>query len=255
MLTFIAKYNIHGHFINVDIHEKRQISFKSFNHPVRPFKINTGSDTIYFKELDYKRPAKKRLLKEVATFFLDNFANQSSHPFWETCRRGTKTFIKSTYKDYISESINTYKELLKNPDTTVMLGRNRSKKLTAAILAEPLNLTPLVKDNNTLYIDSIAVDKVYRGNHIGNQLMKNVINSTKNRYTDVFLVSYKESETFYKKQGFTPLNPEHKGQKKIIKSLAKERLDYPEYASFLTKTIDESKPRWFQKFKKWYYFG
>ena len=240
--------------MNVDIHEKRQISFRSFNHPVKPFKINTGNDVIYFKELDYTRQPKKHLLKKVATFFLDNFANQSSHPFWKTCRRGTPTFINSTYKDYINDSIETYKKLLKNPDTTIMLGRNKKSKLSAAIIAEPLSLTPIVKDNNTLYIDSIAVDKVYRGNQVGNQLMNNVISSTQNRYSDIFLVSYKESEPFYKKQGFIHLNPDHKGQRKIIRSLAEERLDFPTYASFLTKPIDESKPRWFDKLKKWYQF-
>ena len=239
----------------MDIREKRQISFKSLNHPVKPFKINTENDIISFKEWNYREKPQKYALKEVATFFLDNFANQSSHPFWKTCRKNTPTFNNAVYKDYIKHSIKTYKELLKNPDTTILLGRNKKKQLSAALVATPLNLTSLVNDNKTLYIDSIAVAKTYRGNHIGQQLMNNTISSTKNRYTDTFLVAYNESEPFYKKQGFTHLTPGHNGQKKIIKSLARIRPDFPEYSSFLTKPIDESKPRWFDRFKKWYYFG
>ncbi len=238
----------------MDVKRNSQIRFTSVNHPVKPFLIQTNDNVIKFKEWDYDKLPKKSALKEIAKFFLDNFANQSSHPFWKTCRKGTPTFIKSTYNNYVNFLVLNYKEQLKNPDTTLMLGRDKNGKISAAILAEPLNLTPIVKDNKTLYIDSIAVDKNYRGNHIGKRLINDVVKSINERYTDVFLVAYNESVPFYKKLGFVSLNNKYYAQRKIIDSLSEERKDYPEYASFLTKPIDNNKPRWFDKFKKWYNF-
>ena len=65
----------------MDIQNYNHTNFKSLNNPVKPFKIKTGNDVIYFKEIDYNKPVKKKLLKEISTFFLDNFANQSAHPY------------------------------------------------------------------------------------------------------------------------------------------------------------------------------
>ena len=126
----------------MDVKRNSQIRFTSVNHPVKPFLIQTNDNVIKFKEWDYDKLPKKSALKEIAKFFLDNFANQSSHPFWKTCRKGTPTFIKSTYNNYVNFLVLNYKEQLKNPDTTLMLGRDKNGKISAAILAESLNLTP-----------------------------------------------------------------------------------------------------------------
>lgn len=228
----------------MDIQNYNHTNFKSLNNPVKPFKVKTGNDVIYFKEINYNKPVKKKVLKEISTFFLDNFANQSSHPYWKFCRKHTNTFDKAIYDDYINSTIKDTKRRLKNPDTTIMLGRNKKNKLTAAIITEPLNIPNVIKDENTLYLDSVAVNKKYRGNHIGETLINKVIDSN-NKYSDMFLVSYSESVPFYKKLGFKPLTYRHSGQARIIDSMREERIDYPQYADFLTRPLDKKQPRWF----------
>ena len=232
----------------MEIKNDPKINFKSILQPVKPFTLKTNKGKIYFKEVDYTKTLKKSLLKEISTFFLDNFASTSAHPFWKKCRKKTTTFDKEIYKDYIdNDIIKTIKTRLKNPDTTLMLGKNPNKKLVAAILANPLDLTTFVKNNNTLYIDLLAVTPKYRGNNVGKQLLTNVIESTKNRYTDVFLIAYNESVPFYQKLGFKYLENRTYNQQIITNSLARERLDYPLYASFLTKPLDHSAQRWYNE--------
>lgn len=227
-------------------------NFKSLNHPIKPFTIKTMGDEIKFKEIDYTRKTyKSKFLKEIGSFFLDNFANQSSHPFWKQCRKGTADFNKNTYGDYLKTCMtDIYKQDFKNPDTTVLLGRNKHKKLTAAIITTPLNLSPITKDSETLYVDSLAVNKKYRGKHIAETLLNKVIDSSKNDFSDSFLVAYNESMPFYEKQGFKHLDEASPQQRVIIKDLAKQRIDYPQYASFVNKPLDETKTRWYDKFTK-----
>jgi len=227
--------------------KNNQMHFKSLNHPIKPFKLKAGNDIIKFKEIDYTQKPSKELLVDTFTFFLDNFANQSSHPYWKKCRKHTETFERKTYINKIISEINHFKKALKNPDTTLMIGRNKDNKISAAIFATPLNLTPIVKNNNTLYIDSIAVNKEYRGYNIGKNLLENVIKSTNDRYNDVFLVAYKESEPFYTKQGFKTLKNRGANQSNYIENLASERIDYPKYASFLNRPINKNKQRWYNK--------
>ena len=228
----------------MEIQNYNHTNFTSLNNPVKPFKIKTGNDVISFKEINYNKPVKKKLLKEISTFFLDNFANQSAHPYWKFCRKHTSTFDKSIYNDYINCTIKDVKRRLENPDITILLGRNKKKQLTAAIITEPINIPNVIKDENTLYLDSVAVNKKYRGNHIGETLINKVIDSN-NKYSDMFLVSYSESVPFYKKLGFKPLTPIHSGQARIISSMKEDRIDYPQYADFLTKPLDKKQPRWF----------
>lgn len=209
----------------------RRVKFTSLNNPVKAFKIKTQNDVITFKEVNYKKPPKDKLLGKVAEFFIENFANQSSNPDWRFCKKGTKDFsyeIFNYFKDNIL--VNNYKKLLKNPDTTLIIGRNKKNRMSAVLLAEPLNLTSKIKDNNTLYIDSIAIQPELRGKHIGQTLINEVEQATQDRFKKSFLVAYKESVPFYKKQGYKHvINP------RFILNLRKERDDYPRYVAFMEK--------------------
>ena len=77
--------------------------------------------------------------------------------------------------------------------------------------------------------------------------MNKVINSSKYRFEDSFLVAYNESVPFYKRMGFkitagTPQNS------KTIKEVASERIDYPEYAQFMEKSLsDNPAQEWYKR--------
>ena len=224
------------------------VSFKSALRPVQPFIVKTNKGNIYFKEINYNKPLKKKLLHEISVFFLDNFASTSSHPFWKKCKKNAPAFDKEIYNAYIKENlIDTIVSKLKTPDTTLMIGRNTKKNISAAIFTNPLNLTSFVKENNTLYIDLLAVHPKYRGNNIGRQLLTRIIDSSQNRFTDAFLVAYNESVPFYEKLGFKNLENKTYNQQIITDSLARERKDYPVYASFMTKPINKETSRWYNR--------
>lgn len=98
------------------------------------------------------------------------------------------------------------------------------------------------------YIEDIAVNPEYRKNGIGKILIDKTINSVKNSFTDVFLTGEVLAENFYKKLGFCHLDSNNPAQKTVIDNLAKIRTDYPNYVMFLTKPIQQNKPRWFDVF-------
>lgn len=217
----------------MDIKVRGSLGFTSLNNPVKPFTVKTKNDIITFKEIDYNKKVSNSFLQNMASFFLDNFANQSAHPFWKFCRKDTPTFNNKIYNSFLKDNmVPEYKKIIKNPDTTVLLGKNSKDELCAGIVSTPLNITDKIKNDKTLYIDSLAVDKEYRNNHVAQKLVDSVIDSSKGRYDDTFLVAYNESVPFYKKQGFSDIKNEE-----FITNLAEDRLDYPEYASFLSKKL------------------
>lgn len=156
------------------------------------------------------------------------------------CRK--PTLDKNVYDAYIKLDVLNYKKSLHNKNTTILLAKDSSKNIAAALYARPLSETPVIRDYKTLYVDSIAVAPKYRGNNVGAQILEKLLNASKDRFTDVFLVSYRESQPFYEKLGFHPLNWRDPSQQFVISEMAKERLDYPQYSEFMTKSLNQTEP-------------
>ncbi len=220
----------------MQVNRCENLTFKSVNHPIKPFVLETKSGRLYFEEFGYKNILNNRKLKEIGSFFLDNFAYTSAHPFWKKCQRLAPTFDKEVFDGYVKGLTDEYSETFKLPDTTVLLGQNDKNELCAALYVQPLNLSQEIKNNNTLYIDSLAVNKKYRRNNVSKDLLNKVIESTKGRYEDSVLVAYNESVPFYLKQGYKIMEPE-KLSENFIRSLKELRVDYPEYCVLMTKTL------------------
>ncbi len=53
------------------------------------------------------------------------------------------------------------------------------------------------------------------------------------------------AEGFYKKLGFSHLNPNDKTQNTVINFIAEDVSDYPKYLSFMTKPLQLNKQRWY----------
>lgn len=230
----------------MNISTNNNFTFKSFNQPVKPFSIKTKNDEIKFKEIDYTQPQSDEFLDNISEFFLDNFATQTANPEWQGVRKNTIGFNQNVY-DVVKEEIffKPLQKVLNDPDTTLMVGYNKNNKLVAGIQTQNLNLRPDIEDDKTLYVDSLAVDKQYRGNHIGQTLLNNVIESTENKYSDVFLVGYNESVPFYKKQNFTEVS-----DPKVTENLSDCVSEYPDYMTFLEKPIDKTQSRWTERVSK-----
>ncbi|MDE6138436.1 MAG: GNAT family N-acetyltransferase, partial [Candidatus Gastranaerophilales bacterium] len=85
-----------------------------------------------------------------------------------------------------------------------------------------------------------AVAPEYRGFNVGYELLNRLIEKSRKRFTDVFLVSYKETQPFYEKLGFRPMSLyKNDSERFVIEEMAKERIDYPQFAEFMTKFIHD----------------
>lgn len=224
-------------------------SFSSILCPVKPFKIKTSNGTLYCSEINYTKKHKEGFYKNLGEFYLDLFANTSSHPFWVKCRK--PTLDKAVYDDYVRSSVKEYKKFFKNSDTTVILVKDKDKNLVGAIHSRVLDLGKHLKDKHTLYIDGLAVSPEYRGQNIGKILLTKILNASKQRFSDVFLVAYKESSPFYEKLKFRKMNENDPAQKFAIEQLSDIRIDYPKYADFMQKKINKRLPdRWYDRIQK-----
>ena len=224
------------------------ITFTSLRCPVKPFTIRTPKGVLYCSEIDYTKSYPDKFYKNIGKFFLDIFANTSAHPFWKKCRKSS--LDKQVYDDYISSSIESYKKYFSHPDTTVLLLKDKSKRLVGGLYTRSLDINKALKDDDTLYIDSLAVKTSYRGKNIGKKLLKSVLKSSKDKFSDAFLVAYKESTPFYEKLGFHKMNKNNPACNFAISELAKERIDYPEYVDFMEIKLDKKLPQeWFVRIK------
>ena len=224
------------------------ISFSSLRCPVKPFTIETSKGTLYCSEMDYTKTYKTSFYKKLGQFFLDIFANTSAHPFWKKCRK--PTLEKDVYDDYIKSTVSDYIKYFSDPDTTVILAKDKRNRLVGAIHTRKLNLEHKIKDEDTLYIDGLAVNPKYRGQNVGKTLLEKVLEASKERFSQVFLVAYTESAKFYEKLGFERMNPKDKAQRYAIKRLSNIRIDYPQYADYLQKDLGKKLPEnWYERIR------
>lgn len=224
------------------------ISFSSLRCPVKPFTIQTSKGTLYCSEMDYTKIYKTSFYKKLGQFFLDIFANTSSHPFWKKCRK--PTLDKKVYDDYINSSVSDYIKFFSDPDTTVIFAKDKRNRLIGAIHTRKLNLNKVLRDEDTLYVDGLAVNSKYRGQNIGKTLLEKVLDASKERFSQVFLVAYKESAKFYEKLGFERMNPKDSSQRYAIKKLSAVRIDYPQYADYMQKDLGKKPAQnWYERIK------
>lgn len=228
--------------------DKNYIHFSSLRCPIKPFRIKTSKGYLYCTEIDYKKNYPDKFYKKIGKFFLDNFANTSSHPFWKKCRK--PNLNKEIYNDYVNSSIESYKQYFRNPDSTVLLVKNSKQQLVGTLYSRPLELSKTLTDKDTLYIDSLAIKQKYRGNDVGKKVLNKILNASKDRFGEVFLVAYKESARFYEKLRFIKMSKNDPSQTFAISELAKERIDYPDYVDFMQMNLKKQLPdRWYNRIK------
>lgn len=224
------------------------ISFSSLRCPVKPFKIKTQKGCLYCSEIDYKKNYDDDFYKNIGEFYLDIFANTSSHPFWEKCRK--PNIDKRTYRNYVESEIEGYKKRFKDDDTTVLFVKDKKGKIVGGIYARVLDINNVLKDDKTLYIDSLAITPEYQKQNIGKVLLGKILKASKDRFSEVFLVAYKEAEKFYKKFKFAKMNKDDPNQVFAISELARERIDYPDYAVFMQRDLGKkSSDKWYDRIK------
>lgn len=221
----------------------KPVQFTSRLCPIKPSVVKTKWGKLTLEEVKPLEIRQKCFFENLATFFGKNFTS----PDWQLFKESTKNPEYKMVKDNFVQNL---KALFKNDDgnLTLLVARDKHKKIQGACLSYGYDLVPNSK-NYTLYIDSICVNKPYRGYSLGKKMLQKTLNafSKNSNFSDVFLTGEKNALGFYKKMGFSTFNLSDSNQQKVSKFIALDRFDYPKYVDFLTKPLNPNKERWYNR--------
>ena len=233
--------------MKIQNYNNNQLYFTSRLNPVNPFQIDTKLGRLNFSEIKSKDLPKGNLLDEIADFFCTNFASFTNDPYWLAYRsKKNKDYIRNGYVSYLKPKIK-----YDDGNLTMLTGRDENGKLRAACLSYGFDEVPHA-NYTTCYIDSLAVDKKFRGFGLGKTMLEKTIDINKNTFTDVFLKGEKKAAGFYEKMGFEKMSPQNPSQRLVVDVIA-ARGDgdgYPDYVHFFTKHIQPDKPLWYEVINK-----
>ena len=221
------------------------VSFTSKVNPVKPYKISTSMGDISIAEVNLGEELTPKLIKKINRFFCDNFSKDTKDEHYMKYRTGTlleRKLSEAEFEKHYSDIFNN-SELRDN--TTLLLAKDSKNKIQGACLSSPYYEVPQ-SNKNTLWIDSLAVNDMYRKEHIASELLNTTLNVNKNSFTDAFLTGTIFAKGFYKRLGFKPLDRRNKAQKTVYDYLKSKRYDIPKYVIPFTKPLQKDKPRWYE---------
>lgn len=221
--------------MKVSVKNYSTINFKSRNNPVTPFVINTQKGNLFVKEFREADAKSQKQSEKLAKFFVDGFISNTKDPWFLSLKDQNN---KNKYKDAIKHFGEYYSSMFKKDDgnLTILVARDYKNKLCGAVVTNTLNEAGVV-DSQTCYVDSIAVDPVYQKQGIGKLLMEKAISCSKDIYTDSFLASDNMAVAFQERNGYKALDYTNPSERKIIDKINAIRGDYPEYVTFMHKTL------------------
>lgn len=222
------------------------VNFCSKNKPIKNFKIDTSKGPLIASEIQDISLYSEDEIHNISKFFIDNFINGSTNPGW-------KKYLSPKNNDKYENRIKKFEVFLKNlfvkddGNTTVLLAKNEQGDCKAGIIAFKFDDIKGIEDPKTLYLDSLAVDEPYRRNGIASILMKKVLASSKDVFTDALLTGYNKAIPLYSKLGFTMpdiTNPQINAIMNVVKS---DRSDIPRYTKLMSKILDVNEKRWWER--------
>lgn len=77
-------------------------------------------------------------------------------------------------------------------------------------------------------------------------MVDKTIDINKETFTDVFLKAINKAVGFYERLGFEKMSPDTPSKKVVVERIAKFGEGYPDYATLMTKPIQENKTRWYE---------
>lgn len=220
-------------------------NFTSRLNPVKPFKVKSKWGTLNVVEASPREMRQEGFVNALAKSLCKNFASYTDDPGWTILREPTQ---KDKWKPIIKYFQNNIKRIFKenDPNLTLLIARDKNKKIRGACLSYGFDEVPTAKDT-ALYIDSIAIDKPYRGIGLGKLMMNKTIEANRNTFNDIFLMGEVKAAGFYEKLKFKELDAADPKQNAVINFIAQDRNDYPDYIKLFTKPLQPDKPRWYDK--------
>ncbi len=162
-------------------------NFTSINNPIKPFTMKTKHGKILVREMTANELRQKGMIEKLTKLFIKNFVSLTENPDW-------LAFNDPNKKSICSNIFNTYVKDLKgrllNPDgnLTILGIFDKKRNLQGACLSYGYDTIPTCK-NSVCFIDSLGVNKLYRGEGIGRILVEKTLKSAQKTFTDAFLTA------------------------------------------------------------------
>ncbi len=225
------------------------ITFTSRNNPVPNFEIKTNKGILKVEEISTKDKKIDKETIDATDFFVYNFATNTKDPSFLKYL----DMPKSEYKKSIKKFSNYMKNMFNQDDgnLTYLIAKDSKGNVQARCITKSLDDFGGISDKNTLCVDSVAVNKEYRGNNVGSIMVNKIIEQSKDQFKDIFLVADNCAVPSYKKGWkLEEFKPENENQEKVFNIIKEERPDYPEYVTFMHKPINTESSRWWERFEK-----
>lgn len=223
------------------------LMFGSIQNPIKPFKVATRQGGLTVSEIDYSKDLTPNFIKKINKFFLDNFSVETNDTFWLRYRKGTpeeKLKHIKLFEKYYTSIFNNERN---KSNLTLLLAKDQKGSIQGACLTYGNHEIPGTFDT-TLYVDSMAINKKYRGQKLAQSMLEASLSANKDTYTDVYLTSANAANPFYEKMGFLKLNPNNLKEKRVLDYIERTRRDYPEHITPYYKPLQYDKPRWYETY-------
>ena len=218
-------------------------SFTSRNNPIKPINVKSESDNITISEIDYDKDVTPAFITEITNFFCKNFMDNTKYLPLIKIRDGSpeeKEYYLGEFKSYYSDIFKSEKEA---GNITMLTAKDGNNKLVGGFLAYPYHVLPK-SEENTLYLDSLAVDPSMRGLHLAQIMMDETLEANKNNFTDAVLGSTPGAVKFYDRLGFKQFDMSDEAQK-VVADEINNVLDYADCLTYYTKPLQPDSPRWY----------
>lgn len=210
-------------------------SFGSKNCPIKPFSLQTKEGQLFVEEI-----AKKDINK--ASNFVFDCTVTSIPPY--------KDGHDWNFLDKLFSIINFsehYHRILRQKDnnSTILIAKDAKSKIIAFFSIENFkkiyDKNDELKDINVGFISDCLVDEKYRNEGLGSILLNKLIKTVEGYYSDVLLNANNVAISFYKRNGFKPLDysvPE-------INKIPFYVFGYSNgYSTTMSKSLDPEHPWW-----------
>lgn len=225
--------------------QNQQTSFTSLNNPIRNFRMKTSNGIVNVQEFTEFDSMLFDRLGELSKFLIDSFIEGSSSPKW-------KKYKKPKYKDAYQSRVGRFNYVIKNVfeqddgNSNILIARSKKGNIVGAIITYTLREVKGLKDQKTLYIDSLGVDKKFRHNNIAKKLIEKVLEAGKDVYADGMVTSCNNAVPFYEKLGFKRADINNPIVKMYQDILSKKRSDIPKYTKLMDIPL-EGNQRWWER--------
>ncbi len=232
----------------VSIHNLKS-SFGSKNSPIESFNIKTPKGTLFVREYKLNDFRDSNKIQKLAQLSVDNLVEGSTDPQWEQMV-GSRD--RTEYLDQVDQFTHYYKKLFRSDDgnTTFLVAKDIKNRPRAAIVMSHFDEIEDLDDAHTGYIETLVVDKKYRGLNVGKVFVEKAEKTANGVFTDIFIEAFNRAKPFYENNGFTELDMINLKIKSVAEKIMEYRDDVPKFVTLMSKPIDENAERWFERLFK-----